>query len=82
VDLRQRRLRMPGAPTGYVSVSIGERDSYINAHRPLGGAPVSHEDEENIVGDGVDDAVVTDSIAQTGTTLQRAGSRRPRVLCQ
>lgn len=49
----------------------------------LAAVPECHDnDEENIVGDRVDDAVITDPNAQTGPTLPSAGGRRPRVLCQ
>jgi hypothetical protein len=41
-----------------------------------------YDDEDNIVVNGVDDPVVTDPNAQTWATLQRAGGRGARVLCQ
>ncbi len=45
--------------------------------------PERHNDhEEHVVGDGVDDAVITDPNTETGATLQGTGGRWTRVLCQ
>lgn len=40
------------------------------------------DNQEHVVGDGVDDAVVPDTDAKGGSSLQGAGARRTRVLCQ
>lgn len=40
------------------------------------------DDEENVVLDGVDDAIVTDPHAESGSALQCPGGRGTRVLCQ
>lgn len=40
------------------------------------------DDEEHVVLDGVDDAVVTDPNAESGSALQRASRRGTRVLRQ
>ena len=49
----------------------------------LAAVSIRHDDdEENVIGNRVDDAVVTDPNAKARATLQSASSRGPRVLCQ
>lgn len=41
-----------------------------------------HGDDENIVVDGVDDAVVPYANSEPGSPLERLGPRRPRILAK
>jgi len=63
----------------------------IGAHSPQRHLPVidiapmpdSHDhDQEDIVGDGVDDAVITDADAKTGSPPKRARRRWARILSE
>ncbi len=41
-----------------------------------------HNNQQDIVVDGVDDAVVTNAYSQAGSTPKRSGGRRSWILCE